>query len=355
MLKSNKDGLYFVSLKTRMVYNLEMGTTIGLFPCKTSDKCFILSTGLTEEEYDIFMQCKGDKEIDEKIVGWFYGASFLIDNQFKSDYVRTIQEFVEEYENRTYYQFTLDKLGLFYENIEDDALKELSKMQNVGRVDQDNLDINIRVGNHCITIPYTDDNYIRLNNFILDCRAETVDIKIESKVKDNMKASTNYVIKEIINNSCYPETFQNVFKLLYTNNIDGWDAMEFLNFLYKRAKDAEDKYYETHVSTDIYFVIYNKGYEDEKEDYIELPSIEYGENLEHCLNDPIKISKFYKIGMTEDCFLAEIVPKCKTIDEEVLDTLLAYKETNKDVLSVMKIQSLDNQIEYMREKIKEDG
>jgi len=350
MLKKNNDGYYFVSENTGKMYSLDMGGTIGLCPAKTSDRCFILSTGLTEEEYESWQ--KGDKnlEIKEKIVGWFYGATFLEDDNYRDEYVKTIKEFVDEYESQVDYDFTFKDLDFFYGNIVDDGLAEFSKTQNGGWINQDNLDINIQVGNHNVKIPYTDDNYIRLNDFILDCRENTVEVKTEKKEVENMNLTKqNYIVKNVIVNSCYPEVFQSLFQLLVDNNIDGWNAMDFLAWLHKVAMDFQELNETEDCSKEIFFALYDSSEVDMLKD----ADVKYGEQLEDCFMN-YKTVKYYRIEMTEDCGLEEIVPRVKTIDEQILETLLAYQMTNKEVLSEVHNKDLQDQIDYMRKKVEEN-
>ena len=348
MLKRNENGLYFVSEKTGMMYDLNIGDTIGLTPTRTSDRCFILSTGLTEEDYELWKNDDPSKEMKEEIVGWFYGATFLTDERYKTEYISTIKAFVDEYERRTYYDFTFKDLDWFLGNIEGDALAEFEKTKGFN-MDQDKLDIHIRVGDHYVTVPYTDDNYIRLNDYIMECRAETVDIVVKGKEEKEMEnTKLNYIVKKNINNSCYPETFQNIFRLLLEKNVDGWYAMEFLSWLYQKASYAAD-YDVNAIFTEVFFAIYDA----DEVDMMTESTIKYGMNLEDCMADYNTVN-FYRIQMSEDCSLDEIVLKCKTMDEMILETLMAYHLTNKEVLEDWQNKDLENQIEYMKQKIEED-
>ena len=347
MLKKNDAGLYFVSDKTGKIYYLHKGT--ALEANKTDDVCYIMDSGFTEEEHTRWMNGE-DLECKETFVNWFLGATFLEDDNLRDEYANIIKDYVDEYEKRVDYDFTFDDLDWFLGNIEEDALEEIEKFQNRTWIDQDKLDINIRVGNHYVKVPYTDDNYIRLNDFIMECREETVDIKRETnKENKDMTNKQEYVTKKMITDSCYTEVLEDVMAILVEEHIDGWHAAGFLSWLYLEAKECANNFYDGD-SRDLFFALYNK----EEIDMMTESNVKFGFSFKDCVMDKYN-GKYYRINMTEDCSLEEIVPKCKTIDEQILDTLLAYQDTNKEVLSDVQNIELQDQIDYMRERLKEDA
>lgn len=168
MLKRNKDGLYYVSDKTGKVYELNYGS--GISPDKpcTSDICFILDSGLTEEEYDKIMNNEEfEHEFITKFVNWFYGASFITD--IYASEVQVIKDYVDEYERKKTYEFTEQGVEDFYNDAVDNVIEAIKSYKTI--------DINIKVGNLEITIPNTSNNYEMLGAFLRECQKDTVPIK----------------------------------------------------------------------------------------------------------------------------------------------------------------------------------
>lgn len=352
MLKRNNDGFYYVSDNTGKMYDLDMGVTIGLHPSKKSDRCFIVSTDLTEDEYEIWKMGTGDKEIKEEIVGWFYGATFLEDDKYKDDFINTIKEFVEEYESQITSIFSKVGIQGFYNAIEESSYNEvLYNMQHGRKPNEDKIAIKIKVGNQDIVVPYTDNNYCRLYDFLMECREDTIDIKRETEEDGGKKmaeSKQNYIVKNVINDSCYASVFLDVISLVAEEGTDGWYSLNFLSWLYQESKDFDDYQVAAKPARDIYFAIYNK--ED-----VGGSNIKYGTTFKDCLvqEENLSFQKYFRIHMTEDCSLEEIVPRVKSIDEQILETLLAYQITNKEVLSKLDNKDLQDQIDYMKKKVEE--
>ena len=80
--------------------------------------------------------------------------------------------------------------------------------------------------------------------------------------------------------------------------------------------------------------------------------IKYADQLEKCFMGYENV-KYYRIKMTEDCSLEEITPIAQTMEERILKTLEAYHLTNNEVLDEIDLKELEEQIEYMKTKIKE--
>ena len=199
MLKRDKDGLYYVSNKTQKRYELDLGFCIDGEKRLSSDICYILDSGLTEAEY--FRWRNGlpcNKELNETFVGFFYGGTFLTENENKEEYTNVIKEIVDVYESKIEYAFTEDRIFDFRNDIVDAAFDEVINKNPV----KDKLDIKIQVGNRYITVPYTDNNYIGLYDFLRECRKDKVDIK--SKTIDEMILDTLNAYK-ITNEGCLTE------------------------------------------------------------------------------------------------------------------------------------------------------
>lgn len=359
MLKRDKEGLYFVSERTGKRYDLDQGYGIAGDERKTSDIIYIIDTGFTEEEYEVHK--KGEIDwLEEEFVGYHYGAYFLSTNYDREKdnlIISGIKSLIDNYESQITSIFTRGGIKGFYNAIEEVAYNEVvCKMQCGGKPNEDDIAIKIKVGNHDIVVPYTDNNYCRLYDFLMQCREDTVDIKVETekeKEKDLEKSKQNYVVIKTIDNSCYPSVFQSLFKLLLEKDIDGWYAIGFLKDVYETACKAEDIFYDTNNPTELYFAIYDpEEIEDEDRGYMKAHRINYGYKFEDCFVNH-KILHYYRIHMTEDCRLEEIVPRVKTIDEQILETLLSYQMTNKDFLSEVHNKDLQDQIDYMRKKVEE--
>lgn len=335
MLKQKGDSLHYISDTTGLMYDVEMGMSI-VDQERTSDRCFILTVGMTEDEYKLWENGDYTKELDERIVGWFYGVGTENDDNFEN----TIKEYVDEYERKKKYPFTEQGVKDFYNDSIDNALEMLNK---VGRA----IDIDVKVGNMEITIPDTADNYERLGAFLRECQEDTVpieDIVVERKENIMETNQNNYNVEKVICNSCYPEVFLETMNLMYEEFVDGWYAIEFLSWLKNTAKDFQ--YYDTEdcdSCKDIFFAIF-KDYEDV------VSNIIYGTSLQCCVRTE-KYVKYYRIEMTEDCSLEEIVIKTQTMEERILKTLEAYHLTNKEILEKIEFKDLEEQIEYMKTKI----
>lgn len=64
---------------------------------------------------------------------------------------------------------------------------------------------------------------------------------------------------------------------------------------------------------------------------------------------------FKKIIGTLTEYTNEMELRCETIDEQILRTLTAYYMTNREILSDVENRNLEDQIAYMKDKIRKDG
>ena len=352
MLKvDNNDGMYYVSDKTGIIYDLEMGMSIGVSPKRTSDKCFIVSREMTEEEYKQWLNGDYTKELNERIVGWFYGATFLTDDEYKEEYVKIIKDYVDEYESKKIYSFTKKGVADFYIDSINNALDLIERK---GRA----IDIDIKVGKMHITIPDTADNYERLGAFLRECQEDTVpieDVRKEDKIMENkveVNQSIKYKTKDCIDASCYSSVFLSVMEVMHKPNeeVDGWYAMEFLHWLKRTAEEFQDYITENSDSYDLYKDIYFATY-GEYEDSIR--EIVYGTSLKDCLIKQGNYVTYYKIHLTEDAELLEITLVTKTMEERILSTLEDTLLINREFMEEADVKDLEEQIEYMKQKIKE--
>lgn len=340
MLKRNHEGLYYVSETSGKLYFLHKGTSLGGDKEYTDDVVYIMDSGFTEENYAKWMDDEIERTDDnaEVFVDFFYGATLLEKEEYLAEYTKVIKDYVDEYESKKIYPFTKKGVTDFYIDSINNAL---DLIEREGRA----IDIDIKVGKMHITILDTADNYERLGAFLRECQEDTVPIEREEKKMENKQR--DYVVKRVIVDSCYPEVFQNIFELLNKEDVDGWNAMEFTSWLYEIATKFQDSY-DGDNSKDIFFALYNRDEINMMKD----SDIKYGECIEDCFMD-YKNAKYYKINMTEDCALEEIVPKTETMNERILNTLEAYLLTNREVLEDYQIKDLDEQIEYMKSQIKE--
>lgn len=344
MLKKDKDGLYYVSEKTGKIYYLHMGVAFETDGVVTDDVIYIMDSGFTEEEYARWINFHDNAEdliLNETFVNWFCGASFLTEDS--KEYTKYIKKYVDEYESKKKYPFTEQGVKDFYDDSIANAFEMLTK---TGRA----IDIDIKVGNMEITVPDTADNYERLGAFLKECQEDTVTIKdiVEERKENIMETNQNnynYKVDKVICNSCYSEVFLETMNLMYEKFVDGWCATEFLSWLKNTAKDFQHDTEDCNSCKDIFFAIF-KDYEDI------VSNIIYGTNLQCCIRTEYYV-EYYKIEMTEDCSLEEIIPKTQTIEERILKTLEAYHLTNKEVLEKIEFKDLEEQIEYMKTKIKE--
>jgi len=335
MLKRKGDSLHYISDTTGLMYDVEMGMSI-VDQERTSDRCFILTVGMTEDEYKLWENGDYTKELDERIVGWFYGVGTENDDNFEN----TIKEYVDEYERKKKYPFTEQGVKDFYDDSIDNSLEMLNK---VGRA----IDIDVKVGDMEITIPDTADNYERLGAFLKECQEDTVPIRNEDRKEKIMETNqNNYNVEKVICNSCYSEVFLKIMNIMHEEFVDGWYAMEFLSWLKKTSEDFQH-YLDTEDCDgckDIFFATFS-DYEDE------VSNIIYGTNLQCCVRTE-KYVKYYRICLTWDAKLEKVSP-ILTIEERILKTLEAYYLTNKEVLEEIEIKDLEEQIEYIKTKIKE--
>lgn len=192
MLKRNKEGLYYVSETSGKLYFLHKGTSLGGDKEYTDDIVYIMDSGFTEENYAKWMDGEIERTDDnvEELVNFFYGATFVEHDLKESEEI--IKILVDKYESKKKYSFTNDGIYSFVCDIEEMSYDEVVvKMQNGKKPDEDKLAIKIQVGNHHITVPYTNNNYINLHQFLIECKENTVEIKpksIEEQILDTLCA-----------------------------------------------------------------------------------------------------------------------------------------------------------------------
>ena len=343
MLKKNKEGLYYVSEATGKMYYLSKGTSINGDREYTDDICYIMDSGFTEDEYTRWINDDDTvSHFNEVFVNWFAGATHLEKEEYQKEYEKVVKEYVDEYESKKKYPFTEQGVKDFYDDSVDNAFEMLTKTGVA-------IDIDIKVENMEITIPSTADNYERLGVFLKECQEDTVSIRNEDRKENNMKTNqNNYEVKKLIVSSCYSGVFDNIFILLINEDVDGWNAMQFTSWLYETAKKFQDLNVNGNCSKDIFFALYDKTEVNMMKD----PDIKYGTCLKDCFMD-YKNVKYYRIKMTEDCSLEEIIPKTHMMEKRILKTLESYHFINHEVLKEVEVKDLEEQIEYMKRKIKE--
>lgn len=187
MLKKDKnDGYYFVSDKTSKRYELNEGFSINSEEERTSDIIYILDTGMTEAIYEKWINGECPHEVlDEKFVGFCYGANALYEEDYFDEQVGYIKEIVEKYESQQIYKFSKEGIENFKESIDDAACDELSKYS----FDESKMAINITVGNHCISVPQTSDTYELLYAFLKESAECTVPLKtMDEMIFDSLYA-----------------------------------------------------------------------------------------------------------------------------------------------------------------------
>lgn len=172
-------------------------------------------------------------------------------------------------------------------------------------------------------------------------------LPIERKEEKNMtKTKQNYIVVDKIEDSCVSGVIMATVGVLSQSYVEGWEILDFLSWLRKEIEDFQIYLSDINqeASKDVFFVIYS-DYTDE------VQNIAYGTRLSDCIRTE-KYVKYYKINITWDAKLEEI-SLIKTIEERILKTLESYLLVNRYDLSVNEVKDLEEQIEHMKNKIRE--
>ena len=182
MLNRNKDGLYYVSDNTGKRYQLDQGYGIKGNELRSSDIFYIIDSGLTEEEYENWMNNPNSEPLQENFVGWSYGAGFLDEDD--EDTIEIIKEIIDEYESKEFYDLEEEEVQEFCQLMYDYIYEKLDRMYNGEKLNIGDLDVKISIGNYTISVPANADYIEGLECYLRKCVEDEIEY-MKQKIKED--------------------------------------------------------------------------------------------------------------------------------------------------------------------------